>query len=257
MNDENNIQIFTSPEFGEVRTIIIDDEFWFVGKEVAKILGYKNTKDAISVHVDTEDKKIIQRSCFPTLKIPNRGLTVINESGLYSLILSSKLESAKRFKRWITKDVIPSIRKHGAYMTPETLQKALSDPDNLIQLLQTLKEEQDNNKKLKQVNAALTDQAHEWENKSVLNALIRAYAVKKHNSIFGVAWNEFYKNLQYQAHINLKIRRGHSKDNKKLIDYIHDDEFNTAIKIAVAMCEKAGIDTYKTINEINMENVGE
>ena len=84
-----------------------------MGKDVATALGYANTKDAIYAHVDSEDKRIIQRSENTTLEIPNRGMTIINESGLYSLILSSKLESAKRFKRWVTSEVLPALRKTG------------------------------------------------------------------------------------------------------------------------------------------------
>ena len=104
------------PEFGELRTVEIDGEPWFVGKDVAEALGYSNTKDAITAHVASEDKKLIQRSEITTLEIPNRGMTIINESGLYSLILSSKLPSAKEFKHWVTSEVLPSIRKNGAYI---------------------------------------------------------------------------------------------------------------------------------------------
>ena len=109
-------EIFNHPEFGNLRCIEKDGEPWFVGKDVAMALGYSNTRDAIYAHVDSEDKRIIQRSENTTLEIPNRGMTIINESGLYSLILSSKLESAKRFKRWVTSEVLPCIRKHGGYL---------------------------------------------------------------------------------------------------------------------------------------------
>lgn len=128
------LQIFNSEEFGEIRTVTIDNEPWLVGKDVAEALGYKNTKDAISSHVDVDDKRIIQRSDIATLEnhlpksafpynftsaeIPNRGLTVINESGLYALIFGSKLESAKRFKHWVTSEVLPTIRKTGGYRKP-------------------------------------------------------------------------------------------------------------------------------------------
>ena len=110
------IQIFKNEEFGQVRGILINDEPYFIGKEVAEVLGYANSKDAIQKHVDEEDKQIIQRSQFATLEIPNRGLTIINESGLYSLILSSKLPNAKKFKRWVTSEVLPQIRKTGGYI---------------------------------------------------------------------------------------------------------------------------------------------
>lgn len=139
----NDIQIFNNPEFGKIRLIEREGEPWFVGKEVAEILGYVNTKDAISSHVDEEDRGIIQRSENTTFEIPNRGLTVINESGLYSLILSSKLPKAKQFKHWVTSDVLPAIHKHGAYMTDQTIHKAITDPDFLIQLATELKKERE------------------------------------------------------------------------------------------------------------------
>ena len=115
----NELQTFNSPEFGKIRAVEIDGEPWLVGKDVAATLGYGNTKDALASHVDTEDKQILQRSRFPTFGIPNRGMTVINESGLYSLILSSKLPGAKKFKRWVTSEVLPAIRKTGGYIPTE------------------------------------------------------------------------------------------------------------------------------------------
>lgn len=122
------LKIFKNKQFGEVRVLDKDGEPWFAGKDVAEILGYSNTKDAIAAHVDTEDKTIIQKSDFPTLDIPNRGMTVINESGLYSLMLSSKLPQAKQFKHWVTSEVLPSIRKHGGYIAG---QETLSDDELL------------------------------------------------------------------------------------------------------------------------------
>lgn len=112
----NELQIFQSPEFGQVRTLTIQGEPWFVGKDVAERLGYSNTKDALSRHVDDEDKG---GSRFPT---PSgvQEMTVINESGLYSLVLGSKLPTAKAFKRWITGEVIPTIRKTGGYVNNDS-----------------------------------------------------------------------------------------------------------------------------------------
>lgn len=108
----NNLQIFNSPEFGQVRTIQQNGEPWFVGKDVAEILGYSNTPKAIRDHVDDEDK-LTERI---VLSGQNREMTIINESGLYSLILSSKMPKAKEFKRWVTSEVIPAIRKTGGYI---------------------------------------------------------------------------------------------------------------------------------------------
>lgn len=117
----NEIQIFKNEDFGEIRTIEINGDPWFVGKEVAEKLGYSNTRDALLRHVDDEDKD--------TVVIPdgigNPNQTIINESGLYSLVLSSKLESARKFKRWITSEVIPQIRKTGSYHIPKTYAEAL------------------------------------------------------------------------------------------------------------------------------------
>ena len=121
----NELIIFRNEDFGEVRTIQIDDEPWFVGKDVAAALGYKDTADALKNHVDDEDKRLVKVGDLPTLDLSNYGAYIINESGLYSLILSSKLESAKKFKRWITSEVIPQIRKTGSYHAPKTYAEAL------------------------------------------------------------------------------------------------------------------------------------
>lgn len=133
----NDLKIFENPAFGQVRTLELEGEPWFVGKDVAEALGYSDTFGALKKHVDDEDKQNCQNDSFET----PRGMTIINESGLYSLVLSSKLPTAKAFKRWITSEVIPSIRKHGAYITPDTLEQMIADPDTTIRLLTTLKEE--------------------------------------------------------------------------------------------------------------------
>ncbi len=143
-----NLISFKHSEFGTVRTLEIEGEPWFIGKDVATALGYSDTKSAISDHVDDEDKQIIQRGQIATLEIPNRGMTIINESGLYSLIFSSKLPIAKEFKRWVTSEVLPSIRKHGGYMTHETIEAALSNPDIIIRLALELKAEQERRREM-------------------------------------------------------------------------------------------------------------
>lgn len=148
----NELQIFKNPEFGEIRTVEVNNEPWFVGKDVAMVLGYSNPQKAIRDHVEDEDKGVNEMFT-PGGK---QQLPIINESGLYSLILSSKLPNAKQFKHWVTSEVLPTIRKHGAYMTPETLQEAILNPDMMIQLCQQLKAEQDKNAALKVVNSRLT-----------------------------------------------------------------------------------------------------
>ena len=113
----NELQVFKNQEFGSVRTLTVNDEPWFVGKDVAEILGYSNPRDAISKHVDSEDKNSVAIRDGITRGNPNQ--TIINESGLYSLVLSSKLPSAKKFKRWVTSEVLPALRKTGQYQVKE------------------------------------------------------------------------------------------------------------------------------------------
>lgn len=130
----NELTIFKNEQFGEMRTVTIGEEIWFVGKDVAEILGYSNPQKAVRDHVDSEDKTLNE-----SFTVNGTKGILINESGLYSLVLSSKLPSAKEFKRWVTSEVLPSIRKHGAYMSPETIERVITDPDFIIRLANELK----------------------------------------------------------------------------------------------------------------------
>lgn len=125
------VQVFNF-EGNQVRTIEINSEHWFVGKDVAQALGYNQTAQAIRKHVDEEDKGVFEMNTPGGKQQP----TIINESGLYSLILSSKLPSAKRFKRWVTSEVLPAIRRHGAYMTDQKAFDVVNNKSGLIDLLQ-------------------------------------------------------------------------------------------------------------------------
>lgn len=140
----NEIKVFSNEEFGSIRRVEINGEFWLVGKDVARILGYADENKAIAMHVDDEDKLNDKTA----LSLGQRGGWLINESGLYSLVLSSKLPTAKKFRRWVTSEVLPSIRKHGAYMTPETLEAAILNPDYLIKVATALKQETEKRKAL-------------------------------------------------------------------------------------------------------------
>ena len=114
----NEVQLFNF-ENHEVRSLLLNNEPWFVGKDVADVLGYSNSRKAMADHVDDEDKEVLTSRNVTLENIPNRGITVVNESGLYSLILSSKLPSAKKFKRWVTSEVLPALRKTGQYQVKE------------------------------------------------------------------------------------------------------------------------------------------
>lgn len=139
----NDIQIFKNDSFGVVRTVEVNGTPYFVGKDVAVILGYTNPQKAIRDHVDDDDKTVND-----SFRVNGTAVVLINESGLYSLILSSKLPKAKEFKHWVTSEILPTIRKHGAYMTEQTLEQALTSPDFLIQLATQLKEEKEKSAQL-------------------------------------------------------------------------------------------------------------
>ncbi|HGO3917329.1 TPA: phage antirepressor, partial [Staphylococcus aureus] len=139
------LQTFNFEEL-PVRTLEVDGEPYFIGKDVADVLGYTNSRKALSDHVDEEDKltsRIVTAG-------QNRNVTIINESGLYSLIFSSKLENAKRFKRWVTSEVLPAIRKHGIYATDNVIEQTLKDPDYIITVLTEYKKEKEQNLLLQQ-----------------------------------------------------------------------------------------------------------
>ena len=136
----NNMQIFQNEEFGTVRTLMIEGEPWFVGRDVTGILGYRNPQEAIRTHVSEEDKRVNE------ILTPGGVQTahIINESGLYSLIITSRLPAAKRFKRWVTAEILPSIRKHAIYAVDELI----ANPDLAIAALQALKAERETSARL-------------------------------------------------------------------------------------------------------------
>lgn len=145
----NELQLFSNPQFGQIRVVELEQQPYFVGNDVAVALGYAKPRNAIAQHVDNED----------ALKwgVPdNQGLaqetTLITESGVYSLVFGSKLPQAKVFKKWVTSEVLPTIRKHGGYLTQEKLTEALTNPDTLIQLAQQLKAERAEKERLAEQN---------------------------------------------------------------------------------------------------------
>lgn len=153
----SELEIFNNPEFGQIRATEINGEPCFVGKDIAEALGYAKPENALAAHVDGEDKTttLIQG----TGSNYKTNATVINESGVYALVFSSKLPKAKEFKHWVTSEVLPTIRKHGAYATPATIESIIADPDNGIRLLQALKEEQEKRKALEAQNEEMKPKA--------------------------------------------------------------------------------------------------
>jgi len=151
----NEIKIFEHEQFGSVRTILIDGQPWFVGKDVAEALGYTNTRKALLDHVDVEDKNTV------TIRDGNKGnpnQTIINESGVYCLIIKSKLETARQFKRWVTSEVLPSIRKYGVYATEQTIDNVLNGTEEAEKLFIQLKEEKLRTRELENENMRLAEE---------------------------------------------------------------------------------------------------
>ena len=145
------IKIFQNAEFGKIRVVEQNGEPWFVAKDVCEALGYTNPRKAVHDHVEPEDKGVTKQST------PGgaQEMTIINESGLYSLIFSSQLQKAKAFKKWVTSEVLPSIRRHGIYATDNVIEKIIQDPDFGISLLRELKEERQKRIEAEQTNAIL------------------------------------------------------------------------------------------------------
>lgn len=154
----SELQVFNNAEFGSVRSLMVNGEPYFVGRDVAKILGYANPNDAIAKHVDEEDKGVAKCDTLGGIQ----ELTVINESGLYSLILSSKLPSAKRFKRWVTSEILPAIRKHGVFVMDDIV----NNTDALIEALQAFKAERLQRMALEEENAVQKQQLVEMKPKA-------------------------------------------------------------------------------------------
>lgn len=185
----NKLQVFENKEFGKIRTVEIDNKPYFVGKDVADILGYKNGSRDVARHTDHEDRLNYQNGTFET----NRGMIVINESGLYSLILSSKLPQAKKFKRWVTSEVLPAIRSHGMYATDELI----ANPDIAIAAFQALKEEREQRKALececnrqKQIIGELKPKADYTDIILQSKSLMTITQIAKDYGISGKAMNE-------------------------------------------------------------------
>lgn len=234
IQQSNLPQVFENEQFGRVWCIEIDGEPWFAGRDVATALGYANPRKALADHVDSDDKGVTKRD---TLGGP-QDLTIINESGLYSLILSSKLPAAKDFKRWITHDVIPSIRRHEMYITPQMAEKILADPDIMIRILQELKAERNKNAALDKENSLLAKEVLVHNPRDLVTRIIRKVGgVGMHNN-FKYAWNLWKKDMYSLKGISLN-RRIH---DGSMLDAVREDEWQDAISVAVALARDFGVD---------------
>ena len=238
--------VFNHPEFGELRTVEIDGVVWFVGKDVAEALGYSKSRNAIAAHVDEEDKTHapIQGGCSTGIQ----DTIVINESGLYSLILSSKLPSAKEFKHWVTSEVLPSIRKTGGYVNPSQSDLFLdtylpfADQNTRLLFKTTLDTIQQQNNTIQQQNHTISHQEDIIRNltsdipladkRQILNRIVR-FGGSPHTR-----WPFLYREFDNKFHMNTKVQLEHYNETHKpklqnRLDYIeHIGMFNDLAEIA-------------------------
>ena len=216
----NEITVFNNDEFGSIRTVTIENEPWLVGKDVAEVLGYTNPSKALADHVDTEDKLNNET----LLSLGQRGGWLINESGLYSLIMSSKLPTAKKFKHWVTSEVLPSIRKTGSYSKPmselEILQHSINQLVEQERKLKAIEAQQGEQvKRLDIIDSRLEvlNGVHiEGTGRDRLNAMVRAYVVKKGIS-YAEGWKDFKKayNRAFRTCLGALLTNYANKNNLK------------------------------------------
>lgn len=238
--------VFNHPEFGELRTVEIDGVVWFVGKDVAEALGYSKSRNAIAAHVDEEDKTHapIQGGCSTGIQ----DTIVINESGLYALILSSKLPSAKEFKHWVTSEVLPSIRKTGGYVNPSQSDLFLdtylpfADQNTRLLFKTTLDTIQQQNNTIQQQNHTISHQEDIIRNltsdipladkRQILNRIVR-FGGSPHTR-----WPFLYREFDNKFHMNTKVQLEHYNETHRpklqnRLDYIeHIGMFNDLAEIA-------------------------
>lgn len=244
--------VFSNDQFGDVRTMRINGEPWFAAIDVCKALEIGNPSQALT-RLDGDERitTLISNEGAVTGK---SGMAFVNEFGLYTLILGSRKPEAKAFKRWITHEVIPTIRKTGGYILnadkmADTYLDGYDDETKaaLSVLLRSLKRSQDVNIKLQREVDVLTKQTRTYEPRAVVNALVRSFAFYCLDSDFKKAFHLFYKELYYKKRIALNMRLG----TGSLINRVRDDEWNDVVEVAVAMCKDHGIDIERAINPVN------
>lgn len=258
----DEIKIFKSEKFGEMRTVTIDNEVWFVGKDLSKILGYK-TLQRMYDHVEKEDKQNINPQSKQFQGLCENGstvlesnpnvyiLTLINESGMYDAIFGSKLPQAKQFKRWVTSEVLPMIRKTGGYVNDDDLflNTYLPNADESTKLLfkaqlQVVKSLNNKVSKLEEEkDILLTTLLTIEDSRTLINAMIRKIASNKFHGNFKACWNSFYTQINYKLGINLKAR-----GKTPYINHLSKEEMIEAEKVVRAWAVNLELDLNDILN---------
>lgn len=246
----NTLKIFHF-EQNVVRTVLINDELYFVGKEIAEILGYSNSRDALNIHVDPEDKLVLTSRITTLENIPNRGLTGINESGLYSLIMGSRLPTAKKFKRWVTSEVLPQIRKHGMYATDELL----DNPDLLIEVATKLKEEKTLRLIEEQRVNELQPKADYYDRILNNKGLVTVSTIAKNYGMSAVSFNKLLHELGIQFNQSgtwLLYSKFQDKGYTHIEPFDYEDKNgNLQVKTRMKWTQKGHIFLYETLKKNN------
>ncbi|MEB6121694.1 phage antirepressor [Mammaliicoccus sciuri] len=244
----NELQIF-SFDSNEVRTVVVNEEPYFVGKDVAEVLGYTNTRDALNRHVDDEDKKNLTSRNTTLENLPNRGLTAVNESGLYSLIFSSKLDSAKRFKRWVTSEVLPVIRKHGIYATDSVIEQTMKNPDYIITVLTEFKKERESRLVAEQQVQELKPKATYYDLVLQNKSLLSVSKIAKDYGMSAIRMNKLLHELgvQYkQGDIWLLYAKYQDKGYTQTSTYALDEEHS---KVSTKWTQKGRLFIYDLLKD--------
>ena len=249
-----NLEIFKNEEFGEVRTIMLDDKPYFMASDIAKALGYARPNDAVSRHC----RATVKHSTPISGKIQK--VNFIPEGDMYRLIAHSKLPSAERFESWIFDEVLPTIRRTGGYINNVDLMvnTYFSDiPDDQKVLVKGLMTNitalQNKNSALNNENDLLARKNLEWADRPLINALVRAYATSVGNN-FAKSWNDFKKELLYKHSINLNSRitnylnTSGKKTKPKTLDMLDDSEISSAISTIVSLCRENEVDIDYLLN---------
>lgn len=252
ISNSNNamVKVFESEQFGNVRIIADGDKYLFCAKDVAVALGYKDAVNAIKAHC----KGVVKRHLLSTggSQLSN----FISEGDVYRLITHSKLPTAEKFESWVFDEVLPKLRRTGAYNMQEAIfEKFPQMPRDYRSALLALADQIGVNEILTKENKILSGEKLQWDNSAILVALIRKYASAACNNMFGAGWKAFYKELLYKYGINLESRK--TKDcnknpknlNRAVYKYLAEDEWQGAIETAVAMCVARNVDISSIIKE--------